>query len=77
MEQLDAEFHERIGRAFGTFATDEWSAEHPECGRIVSVDAWGSAEEVAARVAAALADNLPDRFWMLRQREHSGLSQTP
>jgi dTMP kinase len=74
MEQLDAEFHERIGRAFATFATDEWSAKHPECGRIVSVDARGSAEEVAARVADALADNLPDRFWMLRQPEHSGLS---
>ncbi len=74
MEQLDAEFHERIGRAFATFATDEWSAGHPECGRIVSVDARGSAEEVAGRVADALADNLPDRFWMLRQPEHSGLS---
>jgi dTMP kinase len=74
MEQLDAEFHERIGRAFATFASDEWSAEHPECGRIVSVNARGSAEEVAARVADALADNLPDRFWMLRQPEHSGLS---
>ncbi|MGK2934784.1 MAG: dTMP kinase [Gemmatimonadaceae bacterium] len=74
MEQLDAEFHERIGRAFVTFATDGWSAAHPECGRIVSVDARGSAEEVAARVADALADNLPDRFWMLRQPEHSGLS---
>ena len=74
MEQLDAEFHERIGRAFATFATDEWSAEHPECGRIVSVDAQGSPEEVSARVADALADNLPDRFWMLRQPEHSGLS---
>lgn len=75
MEQLDAEFHERIGRAFATFATDEWSAQHEECGRIVSVDARGGAEEVAARVAGALADNLPDRFWMLRQPEHSGLSQ--
>jgi dTMP kinase len=74
MEQLDAEFHERIGRAFATFATDEWSAEHPECGRVVSVDARGSAEEVAARVADVLADNLPDRFWILRQPEHSGLS---
>ena len=74
MEQLDAEFHERIGRAFATFATDEWSAKHPECGRIVSVDAQGSPQEVSARVADALADNLPDRFWMLRQPEHSGLS---
>lgn len=74
MEQLDAQFHERIGRAFATFATDEWSALHPECGRIVSVDGHGSAEEVAARVADALADNLPDRFWKLRQPEHSGLS---
>ncbi|MGI8618853.1 MAG: dTMP kinase [Gemmatimonadaceae bacterium] len=74
MEQLDGEFHERIGRAFATFATDEWSAGHPECGRIVSVDARGSAEEVAARVADALADNLPEKFWMLRQPEHSGLS---
>ena len=74
MEQQDAEFHQRIGRAFATFATDEWAAAHPECGRIVSVDARGSADEVAARIADALADNLPDRFWMLRQPEHSGLS---
>ena len=74
MEQLDAEFHERIGRAFAQFATDEWSAKHPECGRIVSVDAQGAPDEVAGRVADALADNLPDRFWMLRQPEHSGLS---
>lgn len=76
MEQLDAAFHERIGQAFAAFAADEWSAAHPECGRIVSVDARGSAEQVSARVAGALADNLPERFWMLRQPEHSGLSQT-
>ena len=74
MEQQDSEFHERIGLAFATFATDEWGAAHPECGRIVSVDARGSADEVSARIADALADNLPDRFWMLRQPEHSGLS---
>lgn len=74
MEQLDEEFHERIGQAFAMFASEEWTARHPECGRIVSVDARGSAEEVAARVADALADNLPDKFWMLRQPEHSGLS---
>lgn len=74
MEQMDAKFHERIGRAFASFASDEWAARHPECGRIVSVDARGTPEEVAARVADALADNLPDRFWMLRQPEHSGLS---
>lgn len=74
MEQLDGEFHERIGQAFAMFASEEWTARHPECGRIVSVDARGSAEEVAARVADALADNLPDKFWMLRQPEHSGLS---
>lgn len=74
MEQLDAEFHERIGQAFASFATDAWGATHPECGRIASVDARGAADEVAARVADALADNLPERFWMLRQPEHSGLS---
>jgi dTMP kinase len=74
MEQQDAEFHERTGRAFATFATDAWGASHPECGRIVSVDARGNADEVAARVGDALADNLPERFWMLRQPEHSGLS---
>lgn len=74
MEQQDAEFHERIGRAFETFASDEWAAAHPECGRIVSVDGRGPANEVAGRISDALADNLPDRFWMLRQPEHSGLS---
>lgn len=74
MEQAGTEFHERIGRAFSTFATDEWCARHPECGRVVSVDARGTPDEVAARVAGALADNVPEKFWMLRQPEHSGLS---
>lgn len=74
MEQLDADFHERIGRAFAMFATDEWAASHPECGRLVKIDARGSIDEVAARISDALADNLPDKFWMLRQTEHSGLS---
>ncbi|MGI9141223.1 MAG: dTMP kinase [Gemmatimonadaceae bacterium] len=74
MEQMDSAFHERIGSAFATFATDDWSAMHPECGRIVSIDARGSADEVATHVLDALADNLPERFWMLRQPEHSGLS---
>lgn len=74
MEQMDSAFHERIGSAFAMFATDEWAATHPECGRIVSIDARGSAGEVAARITDALADNLPEKFWMLRQPEHSGLS---
>ncbi len=74
MEQLDGEFHERVGAAFAEFASDGWSAGHAECGRIVSIDAQGSAEEVSRRVADALADNLPERFWMLRQSEQSGLS---
>lgn len=74
MEQQEAAFHERIGRAFAEFAGDEWASRHAECGRIVRIDARGPTDEVAARVADALADNLPDRFWMLREPEHSGLS---
>ena len=74
MEQQDSAFHERIGRAFASFASDEWTAAHPECGRIVRIDASGSADDVAARISDALADNLPERFWKLREPEHSGLS---
>ena len=74
MEQQDAQFHERIGRAFAEFARDEWASRHAECGRIVRVDAQGTVDEVAVRVADALADNMPDKFWMLREPEHSGLS---
>lgn len=74
MEQQDAEFHERIGRAFTEFASEDWASRHSECGRIVRVDAQGAVDEVATRVADALADNLPDKFWMLREPEHSGLS---
>lgn len=74
MEQLDSDFHERVGRAFAEFAGDDWASRHAECGRVVSVDARGSVDEVAGRVAEALADNLPEQFWMLRATEHSGLS---
>lgn len=50
MEQADADFHERVARAFGEFATPGWQQRHPEAGPIEAVDATGTVEEVFNRV---------------------------
>lgn len=54
MEEASAAFHERVRAAFRTFADAAWQRSHPECGRIVVVDALGSEESVAERVRAAV-----------------------
>lgn len=59
IEQAGADFHQRVADAFGRAVRPEWQAEHPECGRVVAVNASGSADEVSARVAATLAEHLP------------------
>jgi dTMP kinase len=64
MEQADTGFHERVTSAFAEFATSPWQAAHPEAGRIQSVDATGSIEEVFSRVRAiveGLARNFPSQ----------------
>jgi thymidylate kinase len=62
MEQAAADFHERVASAFGEFATPAWQAAHPEAGRVTSVDATGSIEDVFARVRGVvegMARNFP------------------
>jgi len=62
MERADLEFHERVARAFETFATREWQEEHPECGPIVLVDANGTQPAVFDRVLGTLRTRWPGTF---------------
>jgi dTMP kinase len=62
MERADLEFHERVARAFETFATSEWQAAHAECGPIVLVDAVGSEAAVFDRVLGRLRARWPGTF---------------
>ena len=62
MEQEAREFHERVARAFESFATTEWQAAHPEAGPVLSIDARGSARDVFGRVLGALHPRWPDIF---------------
>jgi dTMP kinase len=62
MEAMGEPFHRRVAAAFGTFADSSWQSDHPECGAIVGVDAEGSEDQVAERVAAALAARWPGTF---------------
>src|SRR5688572_5640838 len=50
IEQADADFHQRVARAFAEFATPEWQTAHPEAGPVVTVDARGAMADVSARV---------------------------
>lgn len=62
MEGAEAEFHDRVARAFEEFATREWQQAHPEAGPIAVVDARGAVDEVFARVRAALHATWPGTF---------------
>jgi dTMP kinase len=62
MEQVDGDFHRRVADAFRAFTDAAWIASHPECGRIVRVDATGSRDDVFVRVMDAVAANLPGAF---------------
>ena len=59
IEAADAAFHDRVAAAFARFADPAWQAGHPECGRIVAVDAAGDEEAVESRLVAVLARELP------------------
>jgi dTMP kinase len=64
MEQADRDFHQRVAGAFSEFATAEWQSAHPEAGRVESVDATGTVEEVFARLKSVLervARNFPSK----------------
>ena len=67
MERSGDEFHSKVAGAFSLFATEDWQRDHAECGPIVKVDGTGVPEIVHARIAGALAQNLPDEFGMLAE----------
>jgi dTMP kinase len=62
IEKASRDFHERVAAAFGVFADSDWQAAHPECGRIVGVDALGTEEEVFARLRSAVETAWPGSF---------------
>lgn len=62
MERAGADFHARVAAAFELFQDRAWQDAHPETGPIAAVDAWGTEDEVAARVADVLAARWPETF---------------
>jgi len=62
IETVELEFHERVARAFETFATHAWQVSHPECGPIALIDATGSERDVFALVLAELSSRWPGIF---------------
>jgi len=69
IERSGEEFHARVEAAFARFAGDDWQSTHSESGPIVRIDGRGAPETVHARIVAALARNLPDRFSMMSAAE--------
>jgi dTMP kinase len=67
IERSGDDFHSRVAAAFTSFASTDWQRQHPECGRIVSVDGTGAPNEVHGRVVETLAQNLPEEFAMLAE----------
>jgi dTMP kinase len=55
IERAGIGFYERVAGAFGMFLSKGWQREHPECGRIVGVDARGTPDEVGDRIWTAVA----------------------
>ena len=62
MEQAGGSFHERVDRAFESFADPAWQGLHRECGPITPVDGTGSEEVVFRRLLTALASRWPETF---------------
>jgi dTMP kinase len=71
IEQLGDEFHGRVERAFARFVSGDWQKQHVEAGPIVPVDGRGEPAEVHERIVAALAQNLPNRFETVLNRNRS------
>lgn len=67
MERSGEDFHSRVAGAFSLFATNDWQRAHPECGPIVRIDGAGAPSDVHARIAGALAQNLPTEFGTLAE----------
>lgn len=62
IEREDRSFHQRVASTFLEATTDAWQLAHPDCGRIVQIDATGSAEEVTHRCVAFLAQLWPSQL---------------
>jgi len=62
MERTELAFHERVARAFATFAEPAWQRAHPECGPIVLVDATGTEAVVFERLLSAAQTRWPASF---------------
>jgi len=62
IEATGEAFHARVAEAFAAFAQPAWQAGHPECGPIVSIDAGGSEQDVAARVLRVVSSQWPGTF---------------
>lgn len=62
LERADAAFHERVARAFDTFADPAWQRAHRECGPVVPIDATGDVRDVFGRIAGALRTRWPESF---------------
>jgi dTMP kinase len=62
MERAGDDFHERVERAFATFAETEWQRTHPEAGIVVAVHAAGTIESVSDRILSELEAQWPETF---------------
>jgi dTMP kinase len=62
IERAGDAFHVRVDEAFERFLDRQWQREHPECGRIIQVDAAGSEDEVLERIVGALSREWPETF---------------
>ena len=62
MEQSSRDFHERVAKAFEVFGSSAWQAAHPECGRIRSIDATGSEQQVFERLRDEVVGAWPGSF---------------
>ena len=58
-ERADRGFHDRVAAAFDQFAEASWQRAHPECGKIVAVEASGTPDEVERRIHDAIAAHCP------------------
>jgi len=65
IEREDRSFHKRVAETFLEATTDDWQAAHPDCGRILEIDATGSADEVTHRCVALLAQLWPSQLGAL------------
>ena len=59
IEKEDRSFHVRVASTFHDATTDAWQTAHPDCGRIVQIDASGTADEVTERCVTFLAQQWP------------------